>query len=261
MSARTAIEMGATIYGSEFFPLCFIRPVADSLRLQSLLTLLPLPTRLVDPFLRSFHSLLASFRSTDLTCMCRPGRGVMGTAREVSSKIPSQVLDIAYRKRQLEFRRKQISQWLQNETELLQSEFAGKEATAEDFIAERLAHIETEAKRQESEALGTFGMLAGADPTISPLRRALAVWGLTIDDVGVASVRCFFARARLVLMFHSSSTVLRLSPTTRTSRERTTSSSDTSVDRSETLVPSSRKNSLPVIPRVRLSVFSRCEPR
>ena len=116
----------------------------------------------------------------------------MGSAREATSKIPSQILDLSYRKRQLEFRRKQISQWLQNETELLKFEFEGKEATAEDFIAERLAHIESEARRQESEALGTFGMLAGADPTISPLRRALAVWGLTIDDVGVASVRLHF---------------------------------------------------------------------
>lgn len=30
-------------------------------------------------------------------------------------------------------------------------------------------------------------MLEGSDPTVAPLRRALAVWGLTIDDIGVAS--------------------------------------------------------------------------
>lgn len=115
----------------------------------------------------------------------------MGTAREVAAKYPSQILNISYRKRQLEFRRKQISQWLEHEADLLKDEVAVKDPSAElpsDYLSEKLAAIESEAKRQESEALATFGMLAGADPSISPLRRALAVWGLTIDDVGVASV-------------------------------------------------------------------------
>jgi fatty acid synthase subunit alpha len=30
-------------------------------------------------------------------------------------------------------------------------------------------------------------MLKGDDPTIAPLRRALAVWGLDVNDIGVAS--------------------------------------------------------------------------
>lgn len=115
----------------------------------------------------------------------------MGTAREVKAKFPTQVLNVAYRKRQLEFRRKQISQWLENETDLLRME-VGEEGfdakSTDEYLAERIASIEGEAKRQESEALSTFGMLQGADPSIAPLRRALAVWGLSIDDVGVASV-------------------------------------------------------------------------
>lgn len=52
---------------------------------------------------------------------------------------------------------------------------------------ERLTFLRNEARRQESEAAATWGMLEGSDPTIAPLRRALAVWGLTIDDIGVAS--------------------------------------------------------------------------
>lgn len=131
-----------------------------------------------------------------------PGRGVVGTAREIASKYPSRILDISYRKRQLEFRRTQISQWLQNETELLKEEV--DPSTSDDYFSSRLAAIEGEAKRQELEALGTFGMLNGADPTIAPLRRALAVWGLTIDDVGVASVRFnFFLVFRLLTRFSS----------------------------------------------------------
>jgi fatty acid synthase subunit alpha, fungi type len=48
--------------------------------------------------------------------------------------------------------------------------------------------MEREAKRQESDALATYGMLEGSDPRISPLCRALAVWGLTVDDIGVLSI-------------------------------------------------------------------------
>lgn len=141
----------------------------------------------------------------------------MGTARQVQAKYPTNILDINYRKRQLEFRRRQVSQWLENETELLKMEIESKGAAdklPEDYISERLASIESEAKRQEAEALATFGMLVGNDPTISPLRRALAVWGLTIDDVGVASVRFLLPLAfaeslpRLsLLQFHGTSTV------------------------------------------------------
>ena len=101
-------------------------------------------------------------------------------------QVPSPMLALSYRKRQLEFRRKQIGDWLEHETELLKAEAEGG-ALSEDAIAQRLIAIEKEARRQDAEALGTFGMLNGADPEIAPLRRALAVWGLTIDDVGVVS--------------------------------------------------------------------------
>lgn len=161
----------------------------------------------------------------------------MGTARQVQTKYPTQILDIAYRKRQLEFRRRQISQWLENETELLKMEIEAKGVDAkmpDDYMSERLASIESEAKRQEQEALSTFGMLTGNDPTISPLRRALAVWGLTVDDVGVASVSesphyTSGAEADSLPLPIYSSTEPRLSPMTRMNRMPTTSSSVTLV--------------------------------
>ena len=160
MSAKTAIEMGATIYGI----VAFTSTATD----------------------KAGRSIPA------------PGLGVMGTARQVAAKYPTNSLDITYRRRQLEFRRRQIGQWLENETELLKMEFddlkaQGKEIGA-DFVSEKLAAIEADAKKQEAEAQGIYGMLQGQDPSVAPLRRALAVWGLTIDDVGVAS-------------FHGTSTV------------------------------------------------------
>ncbi|KAI7053872.1 Fatty acid synthase subunit, partial [Hortaea werneckii] len=57
------------------------------------------------------------------------------------------------------------------------------------------AHIEREAKRQEKDALFSLGNnFWKQDPRIAPLRGALATWGLTIDDLSVAS-------------FHGTSTV------------------------------------------------------
>ncbi|KAF2133540.1 fatty acid synthase subunit alpha reductase [Dothidotthia symphoricarpi CBS 119687] len=130
-----------------------------------------------------------------------PGKGVLTTARETPSKFPSPLLDIKYRRRQMDLRRKQIKQWQESEVMYLQEELAAmKEATSEDFneadyLQERAANIELEAKRQEKEALNSLGNnFWKKDPRIAPLRGALATWGLTIDDLDVAS-------------FHGTSTV------------------------------------------------------
>ncbi|UPX14407.1 Fatty-acyl-CoA synthase system [Ascochyta rabiei] len=130
-----------------------------------------------------------------------PGKGVLTTAREQASKFPSPLLDIKYRKRQMELRRKQIKQWQESELLYLQEEVAAiKDSVSEDFseaeyLQERANHIELEAQRQEKDALNSLGNnFWKKDPRIAPLRGALATWGLTIDDLDVAS-------------FHGTSTV------------------------------------------------------
>jgi fatty acid synthase subunit beta len=57
-----------------------------------------------------------------------------------------------------------------------------------NYFAARVSDIEQEAKHQERDALAMYGMLEGTDPHIAPMRRALAVWGLTADDIGVLSI-------------------------------------------------------------------------
>jgi fatty acid synthase subunit alpha len=119
-----------------------------------------------------------------------PGQGILSTAREVTPKESPLLLDIKYRSRQLAFRRKQISQWFENEHELLRSELDARKSSgsgSDDWFKTRVAMIEEEAKRQEKDALATYGMLEGSSPSIAPLRRALAVWGLDADSVGVIS--------------------------------------------------------------------------
>ncbi|KAJ1949520.1 fatty acid synthase alpha subunit Lsd1, partial [Dispira parvispora] len=126
-----------------------------------------------------------------------PGQGILTTAREVPGKLPSPMLDVNYRRRQLTQRRQQIEQWVEQEYQFLHEEltslkasgqFPTAEASEADYLAERTRHIEQEAKRQEKEALNTWGnFFYRNNPHIAPLRGALASFGLTVDDIGAAS--------------------------------------------------------------------------
>jgi fatty acid synthase subunit beta len=121
-----------------------------------------------------------------------PGRGALSVARELPSKYPLPSLSLDYRSRQIAFRRKQISEWLDHELAQLREEMDALEADDRDvdkeYFSSRVADIEKEARGQEKEALATYGMLEGADARVAPMRRALAVWGLTADDIGVLSI-------------------------------------------------------------------------
>jgi len=125
-----------------------------------------------------------------------PGQGILTTAREAHVTY-NPLLDFKYRARQLKFRRKQIKLWIENEFELLREEMEGRKEGKEDndndeqfnkYVRERTAYINKEARRQEKEALRTYGNeFYKNDPTISPLRGALAVFGLTMDDIDALS--------------------------------------------------------------------------
>jgi fatty acid synthase subunit alpha len=129
-----------------------------------------------------------------------PGQGVLTTARETVGKFPSPLLDIKYRRRQLDLRRKAIKQWQESELLYLREEVAamkaeGGEFNEQDYLQDRADHIGREARRQEKDALFSLGNnFWKQDSRIAPLRGALATWGLTIDDLDVAS-------------FHGTSTV------------------------------------------------------
>ncbi|EPE03581.1 fatty acid synthase subunit alpha [Ophiostoma piceae UAMH 11346] len=123
-----------------------------------------------------------------------PGMGVLTTARENAGKFPSPLLDISYRRRQIEHRKKQIEQWKESELEFLADEVAAIKAQGDEsfdekaYTADRVNHVEKEAVRQVKEALRSLGNnFWKGDTSIAPLRGALATWGLTIDDLDVAS--------------------------------------------------------------------------
>jgi hypothetical protein len=127
--------------------------------------------RLTDVYL---FSLTSSFPLSDKAgrSVPAPGRGALTVAREIQSKYPLPILDVAYRSRQMAFRRNQISEWLLHEhvhnqlqVEIVYCKAQG-EAVDEEYISSRIADLETEASRQEKHALAMYGMLEGSDPRI-----------------------------------------------------------------------------------------------
>ncbi|KAK4214388.1 fatty acid synthase subunit alpha [Rhypophila decipiens] len=156
MTAKLALEMGVPIYG-----------------------ILALTTTASDKIGRSVPA---------------PGQGILTTAREHAGKFPSPLLDIKYRRRQIERRTRQINddkeaelQYLADEAEALKAE--GRSLTEiESYVVDRARHVDKEAERQVKEVLRSYGnSFWKSDPSIAPLRGALATWGLTVDDIGVAS--------------------------------------------------------------------------
>ncbi|KAI8318168.1 thiolase-like protein [Martensiomyces pterosporus] len=114
-----------------------------------------------------------------------PGQGVLTSARETAAGVSPRLLDINYRRRQLDRQLVAIDEWVSDEVEELNSD-------AELGVKEI---ITADAERQRSEARDTWGNdFWKRNPRISPIRGCLAVWGLTVDDIGVAS-------------FHGTSTV------------------------------------------------------
>ncbi|KAL4972439.1 hypothetical protein BDW66DRAFT_144142 [Aspergillus desertorum] len=163
MSAQLALDMGVPIYG-----------------------IIALTTTATDKIGRSVPA---------------PGQGVLTTARENPGKFPSPLLDIKYRRRQLEMRQRQIREWQESELLYLQEEADAMKAQSPadfdvtEYMQERAQHINREAIRQEKDAQFSLGNnFWKQDSRIAPLRGALATWGLTVDDIGVAS-------------FHGTSTV------------------------------------------------------
>ncbi|TGJ87329.1 hypothetical protein E0Z10_g1466 [Xylaria hypoxylon] len=104
-----------------------------------------------------------------------PGKGVLTAAREAHGASQSPLLDFHYRRSKLEQEFARIEEWRL-------SQCAGGQDASHSEI------IESEVACRKSNAQWLWnGDLRQLNPSISPMRAALAVWGLTIDDIGVAS--------------------------------------------------------------------------
>ncbi|KAJ1859699.1 fatty acid synthase alpha subunit Lsd1, partial [Coemansia sp. RSA 989] len=100
-----------------------------------------------------------------------PGKGILSSARE--SPRMTRMLDISYRRQQLAIQKQALDEW------------RSAELQAEDAVSQE---VETLYKRQLQALQDTWGSeFWKHSDGISPLRGSLAAWGLTADDIGLAS--------------------------------------------------------------------------
>ncbi|KAG2869711.1 Fatty acid synthase subunit alpha, partial [Phytophthora cactorum] len=107
-----------------------------------------------------------------------PGQGILTTAREASSENskPSPLLEVEYRRRQFDDELESIEKWYAREKALI------------DGDESRVAFLERRKLRKVQAAQATWGNdFYHGEADIAPLRGALSVWNLDIDDVGAAS--------------------------------------------------------------------------
>ena len=125
-----------------------------------------------------------------------PGKGIVSFATGTTSSHPSPLLSMAYRRQALSRRLDQIEQvqeadlaWLSSESQCLQSQPSSAQFDAPAYISSRASQIALEAQQQRKAALQNYGQgFYTSDTSISPIRGSLAVWGLTPDDIDIASL-------------------------------------------------------------------------
>ncbi|TWU71773.1 hypothetical protein ED733_002880 [Metarhizium rileyi] len=138
-----------------------------------------------------------------------PGIGILTNAREQplqhsstlgTDTVPWPLLDITYRRKMLDRRRRQIAEYAQDSIDDVEVEIEHLKQTRPDLAdgqglgkhrQEQVVAIEEEARRQEREAvfgLGNNLWKCDGKQRISPIRGSLATWGLGIDDISVASL-------------------------------------------------------------------------
>jgi fatty acid synthase subunit alpha len=124
-----------------------------------------------------------------------PGQGILTTARETKMLYANPLLKLEYRQRRMARELHSMRENLAEEKRMYEQEAAGmttntdlsQEAIA-DFVRERLELNQREEQRAESAIRSRWtNDYFLNEPTIAPLRGALSVWGLTVDDIAVAS--------------------------------------------------------------------------
>jgi 3-oxoacyl-(acyl-carrier-protein) synthase len=124
-----------------------------------------------------------------------PGKGLLVTARQQNALVASPILDVDYRRRHLEAELASIDKWYSAEREFLDAwmkEQAARGGLTDEqektMVAEQRESLELKHRHKRAMALAVWGNeFYRNDPYISPLTGGLAVWGLNIDDVEVAS--------------------------------------------------------------------------
>ncbi|KAJ2799522.1 fatty acid synthase alpha subunit Lsd1 [Coemansia guatemalensis] len=111
-----------------------------------------------------------------------PGQGILTTARELGSSSSSRMLDFDYRRQKLQQQLHALDLWRQTELDELKADGG---STDLEHLAGEVEHLYL---RQKSALQDTWGgEFWKSSSHISPLRGSLAAWGLSADDIGLAS--------------------------------------------------------------------------
>ncbi|OKL55496.1 Fatty acid synthase subunit alpha [Talaromyces atroroseus] len=106
-----------------------------------------------------------------------PGQGILTAAREFPNRHESKLLDLSHRRKLFYDDIANIDKWWHE-----------KSQTAEHCDIS-LDEIQAAARSKIKQAQYMWGNdIRSQDPLISPIRAALATWGLTVDDIQVASM-------------------------------------------------------------------------
>ncbi|KAJ2851647.1 fatty acid synthase alpha subunit Lsd1 [Coemansia brasiliensis] len=110
-----------------------------------------------------------------------PGKGILTSSRE-TTKRSSLLLDMEYRRRKLQSQLKLLDSWREAEIGEIQLD------RNDNDTAFAVRDIETAYYQQKRALLDVWShQFWKHNAEISPLRGSLAVWGLTVDDIGMAS--------------------------------------------------------------------------
>jgi 3-oxoacyl-(acyl-carrier-protein) synthase len=119
-----------------------------------------------------------------------PGQGILTTARSIRASSVPRALDLEYRLGQLGRAKAAIQAWYEEELEEARLEAAQFVAGAdgEAFLSARTNDLRLEAARRLAAEQRQWGQdFAHGDPRIAPLAQALARFGLSVDDIALAS--------------------------------------------------------------------------
>lgn len=106
-----------------------------------------------------------------------PGQGVLTAARERPDRHDSKLLDLTYRRKLFDEDIAAIDKWWQDKSQ------------TPGISESELNEIQAAARSRIRQAQYIWGNeIRSQDPLISPMRAALATWGLTVDDIQAASM-------------------------------------------------------------------------
>lgn len=110
-----------------------------------------------------------------------PGQGILTAAREAVGVVGSPLLDLEYRRRNLRESVIATANWSKLQLEKVSSQHCDPDRLAQA--------IKNTAACKIRDAQNMWGNeFRRQDPDIAPMRAALAVWGLSVDDIQVASL-------------------------------------------------------------------------